>query len=40
MSKRTPRFRSLAIAALTAAVSILATVATVFADGGGGPYPK
>lgn len=40
MSKRTSRIRSLAIAAVTAAVAILATVVTALADGGGVPFPK
>lgn len=35
-----PRVRSLFVAASLAAISILATVASVAADSGGGPFPK
>jgi hypothetical protein len=40
MSKRHLTFRSLLTAAILAVTSVLATVATALADGGGIPFPK
>lgn len=40
MPKRHFTYRSLLTAGVLALSSILATVATVFADGGGIPFPK
>jgi hypothetical protein len=40
MPKRFHAFRSLIFATTLALTTILATVATALADGGGGPFPK
>ena len=40
MHKRFQTLRSLIFATTVAIATILATVGTAFADGGGGPYPR
>jgi|SwirhisoilCB1_FD_contig_31_12136588_length_208_multi_4_in_0_out_0_1 hypothetical protein len=40
MTKRSHTLRSLIFATTLALTTILATVATALADGGGGPFPK
>lgn len=40
MFQRRPSFRSLIFAATMAVTTVFISVATAFADGAGGPFPK